>query len=231
MPIPYTLFPLEIHNQPDVCVARVHSFRTAGEQELIDHVILHGVELSRPDIAAVLQGLRGAIEDLLVEGYHINTSFGNFRVNIRGSFDGRSDSFDPDRHRIEVTVSANPQLRGAVRQRAQVVKERQPTPQPDPCQYRDLGSGQLNSILTTRGLGQLDGYRLKFDPADPQQGIFFVMAGREARVEEVARNRPAELIFRVPLLAAGTYTLEVRSVVRGGRDLRCGTLDKPLTVP
>ena len=62
--------------------------------------------------------------------------------------------------------------------------------------------------MTPGGLAQLDGHRLKFDPADPAQGIFFVAADRrETRVEEIARNRPAELILRVPPLAAGTYPL------------------------
>ncbi len=54
---------------------------------------------------------------------------------------------------------------------------------------------------------------------------------REVRVEEVVRNKPRELIFRVPSLAPGAYTLEVRSVVRGGRDLRRGQLEAVLATP
>ena len=70
--------------------------------------------------------------------------------------------------------------------------------------------------------GRLVGHRLKFDPADANQGAFFVAPAGEARVQVVACNKPGELIFMVPALPAADYTLEVRATVHGSEDVRTG---------
>jgi hypothetical protein len=81
-------------------------------------------------------------------------------------------------------------------------------------------------------MGQVVGHRLKFDPEDAAQGIFFVADdGTETKVAVVGRNKPAELIFMVPGdLDAGEYTLEVRATLHGSNDVRVGALEAPLTV-
>ena len=81
-------------------------------------------------------------------------------------------------------------------------------------------------------MGQIIGHRLKFDPADPQQGIFFIASDdSETRVAIVGKNKPGELIFLVPDgLASGEYLLEVRAIPRGSHDLRTGALKATLTV-
>jgi len=71
-------------------------------------------------------------------------------------------------------------------------------------------------------MGQLVGHRLKFDPADANQGAFFVAPAGEARVQVVACNKPGELIFMVPALPSADYTLEVRATVHGSEDVRTG---------
>jgi hypothetical protein len=78
-------------------------------------------------------------------------------------------------------------------------------------------------------MGQLSGYRLKFDPADPAQGIFFVN-GSDNRVSVVGHNGPSRLMFIVPAgLTPGDYRLEVRSTMRNGT-LHTGALPETLSV-
>jgi hypothetical protein len=80
-------------------------------------------------------------------------------------------------------------------------------------------------------MGRLHGHRLKFDPDDPTQGIFFVHSDHsETPVEVVGENLPAKLIFTVPALPAGDYRLTVRATVNGTTEVRSGTLDETLTV-
>jgi hypothetical protein len=65
----------------------------------------------------------------------------------------------------------------------------------------------------TGGMGQITGYRLRFDPSDPTQGIFFVN-GSATRVTVAGKNDPSELIFLIPAsLTPGDYSLEVRSTM------------------
>jgi hypothetical protein len=95
----------------------------------------------------------------------------------------------------------------------------------------DLTTGEHNGAITPGEMTQLVGRRLKFDPTDSQQGLFFIAAdGPETRVDKVGRNKPAELIFGIPAsLTAGSYKLEVRSTLTGGA-LRVGALDDLLIV-
>ncbi len=61
-------------------------------------------------------------------------------------------------------------------------------------------------------MGQVNGHRLKFDQADPTQGVFFIAVdGSETRASLMVKNTARQLIFEAPAgLAAGDYTLEVR---------------------
>ncbi|MDZ7690993.1 MAG: DUF4469 domain-containing protein [Balneolaceae bacterium] len=65
------------------------------------------------------------------------------------------------------------------------------------------------------------------------QGVFFVNTedGTATRVDAtMLRNMPSELIFVNPDLAAGSYRLEVRSIMNGNSDVRSGVLSQELTV-
>ncbi len=86
-------------------------------------------------------------------------------------------------------------------------------------------------MLTPGGMGRLYGARLKFDPSDPRQGIFFIAADKtETRAGCAAENVPQQLIFLIPPLLAGTYTLEVRNLAEDSLALRRGSLGYALTV-
>ncbi|MBD3250941.1 DUF4469 domain-containing protein, partial [Candidatus Uhrbacteria bacterium] len=122
--------------------------------------------------------------------------------------------------------------RNTIGEHAQPVKQESVRPRPKPLAYIDLNTGARDGMLTPGGLGQVTGYRLKFDPADVGQGIFFVAEdGTETQVVVVGRNKPTELLFLVPeRLTAGPYTLEVRAILPNRGDLRVGALDEPLTI-
>ena len=123
-------------------------------------------------------------------------------------------------------------LRRALRERGQVVKQEAVRPSPSLLDYVDLNSGERNGPLTPGGMGQIIGHRLKFDPDDTAQGIFFIAEdGTETRVSVVGRNKPGELMFLVPDgLASGEYRLEVRAILKGSKEVRRGRLDEVLTV-
>ena len=58
------------------------------------------------------------------------------------------------------------------------------------------------------------GYRLKFEEADPEQGVFFVdEVNQETRVETVALNKLSQLTFIVPatLEPGQVYAVEVQN--------------------
>lgn len=121
----------------------------------------------------------------------------------------------------------------AIRENGGVQKLEAVTRSPNLLEYLDTNSGQTNTTLTPGGMGHVVGHRLKFDPADPSQGIFLSQVGNgddPVRVDIVGKNNPSELMFLVPAtLTAGEYTLSVRALF-GLTDVRTGTLKELLTV-
>ena len=217
---------------PDDYVAHVRPVGTGGIDEIIERMIQRGSTVTRADIVGVLEEYHATIEEMLLDGMNVTTPLANFSVSIRGVFNGADDRFDPARHRLRAVVRAGARLRKALQERGQAVKEDAVKPAPNPVDYIDLISGERNSTLTPGGMGRIIGNRLKFDPTDPQQGIFFIAEdGTEWRVATVGRNVPGELLFLVPDdLTAGAYRLEVRTIFRGRRHVRKGMLDATLVV-
>ncbi len=232
MAIKYVLVENNLTTDPDDYMARVQPVGAADLEAIIERMIQQGSTVTRADIVSVLEDYHTAIENLLLEGQNVNTPLANFSVSIKGVFQGLTDSFDPARHRLNAVVTPGPRLRKALRERGQVVKQEAVKAAPHPVDYIDLNSGERNGILTPGGMGEVLGHRLKFDPSDPAQGIFFIAEdGTETRVTVVGRNKPGDLMFLVPAsLAAGEYTLEVRAIFRKTTDLRVGRLDEVLTV-
>ena len=159
----------------------------------------------------------------------------DFFPRIKGVFTGATDSFDPARHRVDVGANPGGELRDAVRVAATVEKVEAVKPAPNPIEYRDIDSEETNDTITPDNIGQLSGNRLKFDPAEADEGLFFVATvGGETKVSTVQKNKPSQLVFLIPPLADGTYHLEVRARMASGtsaRQLRIGRLDATLTVP
>ncbi len=232
MPINYVLFENNLTSDPDDYMALVQPTGTADLEAVIARMIQRGSTVVKADILSVLEDYHATIEDMVLEGMNVNTPGANYGASVKGVFDGQADSFDPSRHQLSPTASPGKRFRRAIRERGQAAKQEAVRPRPNPLEYTDVNSGQRNSVLTPGGMGRVVGHRLKFDPADANQGVFFVAEGGGAvRVDVVGGNKPGELMFLAPaVMASGDYTLEVRATIRGSEDVRTGTLDATLTV-
>ena len=231
MTINYALYKNSLMDDPGAYWATIRSRGTCDMEQVVDRIIQQGSTVTRADIASVLEDYQIAIENLLLEGNRVNTPLANFKASMRGTFAGKLDTFDANRHELRAAISPGRRLRNAILKRAKVAKQEATTPSPNPEQYVDLDSDEIDGLITPGGMGQLIGHRLKFDGSDPGQGIFFVDAyGDEARVQVVGRNMPGDLMFKVPPdLAPGSYRLEVRASF-GDETVRSGSLEAQLTV-
>ncbi len=212
--------------------ALVQSTGTAELEDVIKHIIQQGSTVTRPDIVSVLEDFFTAIESMVLEGMNVNTPSANYGASIKGIFDGQADGYDPSRHQIAPKVTAGKRYRKAIKEQAQAAKQEAVKPKPNPLEYTDINSGERNSVLSPGGMGQVIGHRLKFDPADPEQSVFFMApdGSSSTRVDVVGKNKPGELMFMVPdSLSPGDYMLVVRAGF-GEDDVRIGALETTLTV-
>ena len=99
--------------------------------------------------------------------------------------------------------------------------------------FEDNSTQSKDSVATANGGACITGSLLKFDESDGTQGVFFIntAGGEETKVSgKLLRNKPGELIFMNPKLHAGSYRVEVRTVVKGKKGLVTGALPDQVTV-
>lgn len=231
MTIYYALFENNLTSDPNDYMAMVQPVGTADLDTIIDRMVQQGSTVTKADILSVLEDFFSAVESILLEGNNVTTPLVNFSTSIKGVFNGQLAGFDASQHRVRAIANPGPRLRNIIAEKAVAEKKEAVKPIPSLLTYTDVNSESHNSMLTPSGLGYISGHRLKFDPADDTQGIFFVANdGTAARVSTIGRNKPAELIFIVPAdIPAGDYKLEVRALFNEN-DIRVGTLASTLTV-
>ena len=230
MPVSYVLRENLLTADPNDYVAGVISNQSVELESLIDRMIERGSTVTRADIFSVMEDLQGAIQGYLQEGSSITTPFANFTSSIRGVFNGSTDAFESGRHAVVPVVNPGARLRDFYRTGIPVNKQEKSTKNPVLLEYLDHNSGERNSIVSPGGIASIKGYRLNFDRADINQGIFFIAQdGSETRVENLGHNKPSQLMFMIPAgMASGNYILEVRIEHRGS--IVSGRLPEQLTV-
>lgn len=100
---------------------------------------------------------------------------------------------------------------------------------PSLLSFEDLASGQINTAVTPGNIGVINGHRLKFEPAQADEGVYFINTadGTEVKVAAIQKNKPGQQVFLIPAIPAATNLyLEVRA--HFGTDLRSGRLETTL---
>ena len=200
--------------------------------ELVDEMIGRGSTVTKAEALSVMEEYYDAMTKFLGESYTITTPAYNITPRIRGVFKDKKERYDPNKHRLYLSVKPRARLKEALRH-IKLEYRKSNGQQPLLEELLDLMSESTNEQLTPGGIAHLNGELLKFDGDDPQQGIFFRSGNQETRVvpKTVARNMPAELIFMVPAtLKKGTYQVEVRTVLHGSKKLRIAKLPDEVVV-
>lgn len=237
MPINYTLHEYRLPDGADYR-ARVKYRRTVDMDDLLAAMQRSHSHLSEAEIKIVFEAFIETLLPFLLEGNRVVTPFGVFGITLKGGFDALTDRFNARKHRLKVTLKPSDSLQAAFARRARASKVDRPQPAPTPDDYINLADPSANDMLPPGRMARLVGHYLKFDPDDPEQGIFLqpVVNGRVAtdqaplRIGHVGRNKGTELIFLVPAdLPPGVYQLAVYA--RFGRKLRSGQLSDVLIAP
>lgn len=231
MAINYALFENHLTSDPEDYAAQVKITGSADLEAIADRMIDQGSTVTKADILAVLEDTIKASEGYLLDGYRVQLGgFCELFPRIKGVFNGIIDTFDSSRHRIDVGANPGARVRKTVREGATVAKAEAIKPAPALLEYVDLGSGDVNGTITLDNIGTINGHRLKFDPGQADEGIYFVNVdgGAEVKATAIQKNKPGQLVFLVPAIASGQYYLEVRKRFRDSSELRTGRLDETL---
>lgn len=223
MPLKYALY--ENHREPGTYIAKVELEGTMTLDDIIDVMISRNPALTREKIHAILDAYRTALMRRLQEGYSVSTPLGDIHPPAQHDAYGVDDPFSAGRPPQPVTITPGPWLE-EIEAEIELVRVSPDNPTPDPEDFEDVMSETCNAIATPGGLVRLLGSRLKHDPDDAAQGVFFDDGqGTVTRVEKVMQNERAALLFMVPpTLASGSYAVHVQARIEGFEGVRVGTL-------
>jgi hypothetical protein len=232
MPIKYCLHRNAISKNAESHKAMIIPHQVHGLQSIISQMLQKGTTLAEADILASLHLFFEVVVQEVTEGNHVNLPIVNIKPSITGVFDAAVDRFDPARHQLKTTTSPGILLKRKIKNSG-VEKVNKSSLIPILLAFTDMQSQTINDCITPNGIAQIVGTHLKFDPANPSEGLFFVNANNATfKVAIFATRYPQKLIFSIPdAMPAGTYTLVLKKAFgKSATTLRNGTLPFTLKV-
>lgn len=233
MTIQYSLRKSRLPAAAGKSVAIMRPAATITFDALITRLAERGSTVTEADARAVLTELADEAAAQLAAGNRVHIEgLCILFPQLRGRFEGATDSFDPQRHRLEVGATATRELRDRVRAAARVERVPDRSRAPSPVAFTNFADGAVNTTVTPGHVGRLDGHRLKVSAAAADEGVFFIPAGGGAEIAAgpLQTNHPKTLLFPIPAaLTPGLWHIEVRSRRPNTTGLRIGRLDRTLT--
>ncbi|MCL2132010.1 MAG: DUF4469 domain-containing protein [Lentimicrobiaceae bacterium] len=199
--------------------AITHSTGSLDKEEIITRMLHKGTLTTRTDIVAVMNNFEEAIEEAMLEGYSITYPLFNTSFSISGVFESPTDSFDGNRHKLNINLTKGVRLRETER-KVKFEKTTAATPLPTIQEVKDCMSGKVNELLTKGGVVELTGYSLKIEGDSPSCGLWFINAEKEEQKSSlVLENKPSRIMAMIPVLAKGAYQIKIVTQFTGGGKL------------
>ena len=221
---------------PNDYSARVISERTLNVKEICKTAVNRG---GAPSTAEAMEhNVSLFFKEMayqLMDGYSVNTGWFIANAQVRGVFDSRTETFDPNKHSVLFRFNQGDLLRKEIPNvKVQVMGVGESGIVIS--QVIDSKTGSENDLLTPGGTLVIRGVRLKIVGDDPQVGITLEdETGNAVRIDErdIVVNRPSELIVQIPSLPAGSYQLTLCTQFSQGKMLkepRISVFEKILSV-
>src|SRR5699024_10157343 len=105
MSIKYALYPNHLTADPNDHQAIVQDQTSRSIVDIIDIMIIRGSTVTKPDALSVIEPYEAAIEEVLTNGYRVNTPLMRISASIQGVFNDEFDSFDSSRHYVRLNVN------------------------------------------------------------------------------------------------------------------------------
>ena len=209
MVLKYSLAENLLTERPDDFSAQTYSMGSLDREAIITRILQKGALLTRTDILAVLNAFEETITDALLTGYVVNLPLFNTSFSISGVFESAMDSFDGNRHKLNINLTKGALLRNAEKS-VKLEKTAARAPQPTIQEVIDSISGVVNERLTASGVVELRGYNLRIEGDDPTCGLWFVSDnGSETKAAVILENKPSRIMAMIPALAPGNWQVKV----------------------
>ncbi len=213
--------------------AMVVNYSKKSVEEVVKQIAVPGSILKETECEAVIKKFFQVLAENLRQGVGFDSEFITITQHVSGVFTSEADAFDPTRHEVTLTVKTGQVFQQALNA-VDIAKVDHVLPRPTIRQVFDTKS-RTSEKCTSGHLLDIQGNLLKVEnETDPAQGVFLVSAQKEkeVRVAYIHHNGSKKLQVEVPegLKSGEKYRLEIRSTVKGSKDIRIGMYEKVLTV-
>jgi hypothetical protein len=210
---------------------------TLRNDDIAARIVAGRSELRLETITGILQARDEIVRGALTEGSAVQDGCVRLAPRVGGSWVGVNHAFNPAEHRITLDVSPSAEMRSVLETvGVEVLGEK------DSGAYiglvTDVTTGKSNGTITPGEDLIVTGDKIKILPeTEAGLGVFFVDAnGTETPVaRKLTENLPKKLVFRIPLLLPGSYTLKVTTRFSTAQHLllepRTISYEFPLVVP
>jgi len=151
------------------------------------------------------------MNELLQEGFAINTGYFAAAASIRGTFDSGNDTFDKEKHAVTYKFTQGSVLRKqAAETQAEILHVSN-------TNYgiqtvKDTHTNSENKVLTPNSPLKISGIKLKLTGSHPTVGVYFVnqTTGERTKVDstDIVVNLNNQLMVMIPDLQPGPYCIE-----------------------
>ncbi|MDR2097337.1 MAG: DUF4469 domain-containing protein [Spirochaetaceae bacterium] len=216
----------------------LHRIRVKLYPNYLTHV--EGVYIARTDNEASLSieevcaalknrgGFTGSYNDLvehvrqffdeaayqLCDGFAVNTGYFSVHPNVGGTFDKAIEGHDAQKHPVTFRFRTLASLR-SLAERIVVEVEGLADVQGYIDEFIDITTESVNETLTSGGMFNISGHKIKIAGDNPEVGVYFVPeanpAGRVKVSGHLAENTASKLIGVIPALGAGNWKVEVKT--------------------
>jgi hypothetical protein len=216
----YSLHENPLTERPDDYEAQTHASAVYTREQFINLMLQRGTLVTKTDVVAVLNNLEETAMYVIENGGQLNLPLFNTSFSISGVFNSILDTFDPSRHKLHVTIH-NGTLLHEAEKNIRPSKVNTPSPQPQILEVKDSVSGEVDTVLTSRGAVEINGINIKITGSDNATGLFFVADdGTETKAETIIQNKPATVIALIPGLDGGKYHIKIATQFSGSNELR-----------
>lgn len=216
--LPIALYPNAMRRKADgkqTFFARPVGRKRLSMEDIATDMIVAGVNngLTSEQIASIWKNINNAILDRVSNGCSVDGGLGIYSPRITGRFETENDTFNPQRHCIDMAFRTGNNVKSHLAKLDVVIRQGN-SARPHISDVHDLESGG-SEFLTKGGFLEITGSNLALEGVDDSVGLYFMNVEDETKSIKLEKgkmgtNSPTRLACVVPAtLADGTYRIKV----------------------
>ncbi|OHD12120.1 MAG: hypothetical protein A2Y41_00035 [Spirochaetes bacterium GWB1_36_13] len=186
----------------EILIPRVALKGSYDKNMLINRMLDMGSTITKADILAVLNNFEKAVRNICLEGNKVTIGeFMQFTPSMSGKFESELDGFDPSKHELYVTAQISSVFNNEFELSSTCEKVSSVEKKPNLIQVADVGTGELNKVVTKGDIISIGGENLKFDETEPDEYLRFVNKTNQAdfiSIIKFQKKTDKELVFLFP---------------------------------